>query len=363
MSNLFIIDIEPLDNRYTKQWRTHFPKVARDALGDIYTVFNIAGTVEYAQPQAGAFFDFAGTCAYKASQAQRIAKMFKDGQVKPNDVFLFTDAWNQTVHTVKYMSELLNIPVKMGGIWHAGWYDPTDILGATIKNKTWAYELERSYYAALDWNWFGTKYNKDLFCRTLNLELDSETETKCFVTGVYPFDWIKDLRNKQPKQNRVVFPHRLNYDKAPHLFDALKEEVQRTHPHIEFIKTQELNLDKKDYYELLKTCKVIFSANKHENLGIGTFESMSAGCLPVLPAKLSYGEIYNDWCLYFIGVDFYDNFDAYKGNIAKMIIDRVENYDQYVPQLNADIDHIQRTYFTGNKMFADIRYDYEKDLV
>ena len=352
MRTLYIVDIEPLDNRYTKQWQRYFPQIAEKHLGDIFTVQNISGEAEgYDAPTAGAFFNFAGTCEYKASQAAKIAKMFGDGTVKKGDYFFFTDAWNQTVHFVKYMSELTGIKVYMGGIWHAGWYDPTDILGSTIENKAWARDLERSMFHALDQNFFGSEHNKNLFIKTLDISQTS----KCYSPGVYPLEWIKNLRNKQPKKDIVVFPHRLNNDKAPWIFDELREEVQRTHPEIEFIKTQEQNFSKEQYYEFLKSCKVIFSANRHENLGIGTFESMSAGCLPIVPDKLSYREIYQAPFKYAVNEDFYSNFALYKPALANQIIDFVENYESYHIHLETQLDRIQSTFFSGDKMFKDIR--------
>jgi hypothetical protein len=356
MRTLYIVDIEPLDNRYTKQWQTYFPQIAEKHLGDVFAVENISGSAEgYDAPQAGAFFNFAGTCEYKATQAAKIARMFGDGTVKKGDYFLFTDAWNQTVHFVKYMSELTGIKVYTGGIWHAGWYDPTDILGATIENKSWARAMEVSMYYALDQNFFGTQHNLDLFLKTLDLKNTESRERRCFSPGVYPLEWIKNLRNNRPKKDIVVFPHRLNYDKAPWIFDELQQEVQRTHPEIQFIKTQERNLSKEAYYELLSECKVIFSANKHENLGIGTFEAMSAGCLPIVPNKLSYREIYAPPFKYEVDEDFYSNFAIFKPALASMIIDFVENYDNYRIHLETQLDRIQSTFFSGDKMFKDIR--------
>lgn len=353
MKKLYIVDIEPLDNRYTKQWQWYFPEVAQNSLRDLYEVVNISGDAEgYDKPTAGAFFNFAGTCEYKASQAAKIARMFGDGTIKEGDYFLFTDAWNQTVHFVKYMSELTGTRVHLGGIWHAGWYDPTDILGVTIKDKAWARSMELSMYHAFDQNFFGSEHNKQIFIEAIPV---IDQAKKCFGPGVYPLEWIADLRNAQVKKDIVVFPHRLNYDKAPWVFDELQAEVHKTHPHIEFVKTQEQNFTKEQYHEFLKTCKVIFSANRHENLGIGTFEAMSSGCLPIVPDKLSYHEIYKAPFKYEVDVNFYENFGKYKTALAAKIIDFVTNYDSYVPELEAQLDHIQKTYFSGTAMFGDIR--------
>lgn len=350
MKNLFIVDIEPLDGRYTKQWQTWIPELATIHLGDKMNIVPIKGHSEgYDVPQSGSFFNFFATCEYKASQALAISKLFQDGKVQEDDIFFFTDAWNQTIHSVMYMSELSNIKVKMAGIFHAGWYDPTDILGYTIKNTAWAKELERSYFYALDKIFFGTQQHLDKFHKNLDLASDSKSK----VCG-YPLEYIKELRNTNVKKNIVVFPHRLNPDKAPWIFDILEQEVIALRPDIKFIKTQEQNFSKDQYYDLLKTCKVIFSANKHENLGIGTFEAMTAGCLPILPDKLSYAEMYSSEFKYQVEDDFYENFDAYKMNLVDMIISFIDGYDDLYDIWSSDVNNIQNKFFSGTQMLESM---------
>lgn len=355
MRNFYIVDIEPLDNRYTKQWRSHIPEISKKYLGNDYNVVNIAGEVSnYSAPQPGAFFDFIGTCAYKASQSSKIAEMFQAGLVKDGDIFFFTDAWNQTAHFIKYMSELKNLDVKMAGIWHAGAYDPTDILGVTIKNKQWVYDFERSLYHAFDLNFFGSYHNSNLFLHTLGLGETEKSLQKCKSTGVYPLEWIMDLQNTEPKENIVVFPHRLNYDKAPWVFDEIANQVNALRPDIKFVKTQELGLSKDEYYEFLKKCKVVFSANKHENLGIGTFEAMASGCLPLLPNKLSYAEMYDNEWKYEVDGNLYDQ-NVDRSKFATQIINLVTNYDAYKPALTAQLNKTFSTYFSGEKMFNEMK--------
>lgn len=354
MNTLWIVDIEPLDNRYTKQWQTHIPELARKFLGHKYNVCNISGHADgYDKPRKGAFFDFAATCEYKADQARNIAKLFGDGvHVKAGDVFFFTDAWNQTVHSVKYMSELLNIPVKIAGIWHAGWYDPTDILGMTIGNHQWVEHLECSMANAYDLNMFGTQQHLDKF-RLVHNEID---DSKFAVCG-YPLEYIRGLSNNKMKENIVVFPHRLNPDKAPHVFDAIRtyvhDELHRKD--ILFFKTQEQDLSKDGYYEFLKRCKVVFSANKHENLGIGTFEAMTAGCIPVVPDKLSYAEMYPLKFKYECKDSLYDlNPDEIKA-LAMRIVSDIDQYDMLNILRHQSVERIQQVFFDGTDMMDLLR--------
>jgi glycosyltransferase involved in cell wall biosynthesis len=355
MKKLFIVDIEPLDNRYTKQWHTWVPKLAQQLLSDKFEVHVITGDgQEYLKPQAGAFFDFASTCFYKADQAKTIAHLFKHGEVKAGDVFFFTDAWNQTIHTVRYISELNEIPVKCAGIWHAGWYDPTDILGIKIKNVEWVRHLEMSMVEAYDLNFFGTVQHMRKF-QLKHLEANKDTMVVCG----YPLEYIRTLENTTLKTNTVVFPHRLNEDKAPWLFDKLEQTVHDMYGRtdIKFVKTQEQGFSKEQYYDFLKTCKVVFSANKHENLGIGTFEAMTAGCIPIVPNKLSYAEMYNDIFKYNIDeeADIYNFPDLYMESLGKMVINFVDNYDTYQVERQNDVTFIQRNFFDGTDMMEQLR--------
>lgn len=57
---------------------------------------------------------------------------------------------------------------------------------------------------------------------------------------------------------------------------------------------------------MMKEAMVIFSTNKHENLGVGTFEAMMLGVYPMLPNKLSYKEMYTADYKYPTVIDMYD---------------------------------------------------------
>jgi hypothetical protein len=51
--------------------------------------------------------------------------------------------------------------------------------------------------------------------------------------------------------------------------------------------------NKKEYYKLLSKAKISFSASTQETFGIGTVEAMMLGCIPLVPRRLSYVELYN----------------------------------------------------------------------
>ena len=357
MRNIFLVPIEPLDNRYTKQWFDYIPSRLTQEFPDCQIV-NVEGYAQsYERPTAGAFFDFAATCEYKASQAKIIAQLFQSGDVKPNDIFFFTDAWNQTIHYVQYIAELTNIPVKCVGIWHAGWYDPTDILGFTVKNSNWISQLEQSMFNAYDLNFFGTQQHWEKFKK----RYPSAEYSKARVAG-YPLDYLSQvskLASFKDKRKMVVFPHRLNDDKAPYIFDWIKDYVRSTMQRmdIDFVKTQELGLSKEDYYKTLNESMVIFSANKHENLGIGTFEAMMLGSCPLVPDKLSYHEMYPDQYKYDAVEDMYTD-ESYWKILATFIVDVIDNYDESVYNtIIEDSQAIFKKFFSCDDMLEIIKKD------
>jgi hypothetical protein len=179
---VYIVDIEAVETRYTAQWKKYLPEQLRNALvrdGLKYiegTRFEYESTTVPSTdvvvisggetPQAttpGAFLNFGGTNVYKSNQLMQIGEMFCDGKVKDGDYFLFTDAWNPTVIQLRYMAELLGVNIRIGGMWHAGSYDPADFLGRLIGNKPWVRNAEKSMYHCYDHNFFATDFHIDLF--------------------------------------------------------------------------------------------------------------------------------------------------------------------------------------------------------
>ncbi len=113
-------------------------------------------------------------------------------------------------------------------------------------------------------------------------------------------DWKKEVNKRlnknvlDIKRNLIVFPHRLDKEKAPEIFDKLAKRM----PEYEFVKTMEVTKDKKEYYELIRYAKVVFSASLQETFGIGTVEAMMLGAIPVVPNRLTYPELYSTRFIY-----------------------------------------------------------------
>ena len=325
MSTIYIICLEPIDQRYTKQWYTNIPNILEQRIqeqGLDYQVVTIEGETVPDNTTAGAFLDFGATNVYKASQTVTVSKMFSAGEIKPGDKFLVTDAWNFIITPIKYMSDLLDIPVEIHSIWHAGAYDPSDILGYKM-NKPWPWEAERSWYHSSDYNYYASENHRRMFLNNLNIP--EEYHYKAVRSGQPHELIIADLVKHQstPKQNRVMWPHRYNADKQPEIAEDLSTDF-------DMVITQKMNLSKPDYYDTMGTSKLIFSCALHENLGISVMEAVLTGAIPVVPDRCSYSEMYLDEFKY--PSEWTINQESYEKNkhrVVEFIQDKLDNYSNY----------------------------------
>jgi hypothetical protein len=333
MTKIYIVPIEPINTRYTRQWYTHIPesleKMAKDRKMEIDIVV-VDGEQVPPVPSPGAFLDFGATNIYKSSQLATIAEEFQHARVKPGDTFLFTDAWNPTVISVKYMSELLNIPVEIHGMWHAGSYDPQDFLGRLIGDKPWVRNAEKSMFECYDTNWFATHFHSNLFLRELlGMEnIFSQDETEEFIVGCphseinrlkltgWPMDYLFDVLGPYAtleKKQQICFPHRIAPEKQLEIF----KDLAATMPEFEWIVCQERELTKHEYHTILGESKMVFSANLQETYGISCIEGLICGAIPLVPDRLSYSEMYDVPFKY--PSEWTKNWESYQANKPSLV--------------------------------------------
>lgn len=325
MRKIFLIDLEKVPSRYTWEWHSHFPKTLVEAGFSV----TVVGDPEYqVDASAGGFLNFIATNKYKALQVNLIADLFINGEVDDDSIFLFADAWHPGVINTKYMIDLYCSKARIAGLWHAGSYIDEDILGQRIKDKSWSYATEQAIYHAIDFNMFATAWHLNHFERTLGVK------GKSYLTG-WPMSYVKDIDfPKVEKRNQVVFPHRISPEKHVEVFDALATIL----PQYEFVACQRQNMSKQEYHLTLAQSKVMFSAATLETLGICQVEAMAAGCLPLVPDRLSYSEMYmGDKFLYPDGCSIED--------IAGRIIAMVEGYDSLMPEMTAEYERQFRMFF------------------
>ena len=352
---IYIVDIEPLETRYTKQWKEHLPKQLTANTTEPVVIIDGGETPPTTTP--GAFLNFGGTNVYKSRQMMKISEMVTKDEIKPGDYFLFTDAWNPCVIQLKYMKELLGLDIQIGGMWHAGSYDPHDFLGRLIGDRNWVRHSEYAMFDCYDHNYFATEFHIDMFTKGVLQKYDGHSPAIVYPSIVqtgWPMEYLEDTMKEYkgiPKENIVLFPHRVAPEKQPEIFKDLAESL----PEYEFIVCQEQNLSKHQYHSLLGSAKVVFSANLQETLGISWYEGALVDTIPMVPDRLSYTEMATDDFKYNERwTSSFQNYQNIKPELIAAIRDRIENYDKYHNKLGQQRGKLE-SFFSGEKLYNTIK--------
>jgi hypothetical protein len=355
MTKVYLIDLEAVETRYTAQWKKYLPELLRGHGLDVQV---IAGPEDIPQATTpGAFLNFGGTNVYKSSQVEQISRLFCSGSINSGDHFLFTDAWHPGIINLKYMSELLEIPVKIHALWHAGSYDPQDFLGRLIGNAPWVRHAEKSFFHAIDGNYFATKFHIQLFERNLlEMELTGGqwANGKIIRTG-WPMEYMRDELSQyvgMEKRNLILFPHRIAPEKQVEIF----RDMQRHMPEYEFVVCQDHQLSKHEYHTLLGQAKMVFSANLQETLGISCYEGAVVGAMPLVPDRLSYTEMYSDEFKYPSSwtID-WDHYVHHKKELHYRIYTMVKNFDRRTAAVKQLADTLNDNFFSADALIEQLR--------
>jgi len=353
MSRIFLVDLEAVETRYTGQWKSHVPDLLKKRGHDVQIISGPTDIPSATTP--GAFLNFGGTNIYKASQVEQMGRLFCDGAVHPGDHFIFTDAWHPGIINLKYMSELLQIPVKIHALWHAGSYDPQDFLGRLIGDTPWVRHAEKSFFAAIDHNYFATQFHIDMFCKNLLDDTLEDTiqefikEGKIVRSG-WPMEYMTDtllMYKNMPKRDLILFPHRIAPEKQVEIFRDLKHHL----PQYEFVVCQDQYLTKNEYHNLLGEAKIVFSANLQETLGISWYEGAVVDAIPMVPDRLSYSEMAFDTFKYpSEWTENYAAYEAHRPELCHRIIENMEFYRTRLPNLNKQVESLKEHFFSCNKL-------------
>lgn len=276
---IYLIHIEPINKRYSKQWLDDWKKYA-----DV-----VIGSEKVQEIYDGEFLDVIGTNKFKLEQGIEICNYIQSGQITDNDTLLFLDLWNPVVTNIAYIRDCLDMKFKMVGYFHAGTWDENDFLHK--KNlQSWSRGLEHSMGLAVDEIIVATEYHKKLIQEHFKLDNIVVDKFPIFIDGHKP----------KPKQNIVVFPHRIAPEKQPELFDEVRLKYNKWYGNeCMWVKTAEECKSKDEYYDVMSRAKVSVSFALQETFGIAMLESMNLGCVPLAPNRLSYKETIDEEYLYY----------------------------------------------------------------
>jgi len=363
---IYLIDLEAVETRYTGQWKTHLPALLQKRGHNVQVISGPTDIPNATTP--GAFLNFGGTNIYKSNQVEQISRLFCAGRISAGDHFIFTDAWHPGIINLKYMSELLNIPVKIHALWHAGSYDPQDFLGRLIGDAPWVRHAEKSFFHAINNNYFATDFHIEMFMR--NLLNDGMTENPWLgddindalqrkipkiVRSGWPMEYMVDtllMYKNMPKRDLILFPHRMAPEKQLPIFEDLRQHL----PQYDFKICQEYQLTKNEYHNMLGEAKLVFSANLQETLGISWYEGALVDAIPMVPDRLSYKEMALDTFKYpSEWTESFESYTVHRKEICNKIIQYMENYEKFLPSLNKQTELLTKHYFSCDNLLEKLK--------
>lgn len=287
MSKVIYVPLEHIEGRYTVHMDRDITNFLEESGIDYYKVIPLQESPPLPE---GMFLNAAFTTKFKSMQMALIADMYEHNMIEDGDVFFFSDIWFPGIESIAYMNYFHKKETSITGIIHAGSFTDTDFVRDL---ERWAKNFEDIVFDISD-----KVFCASNFIRNDIIKKRIVDPNKLIVSGL-PVDFsgldkYKDLQ----KENIVVFNGRVCDEKQPWLFDELERQVKARGIDAKFIKTQEENLSKDAYYELLGRSKCTVSYALQENFGFGIAEASYLSSTPVVPNRLVYPELYSSKYLY-----------------------------------------------------------------
>lgn len=280
------LPIEPIEMRYSADWYKWFQDGLTSRFpGKVVTI----GDQNLYEIHEGEFLDVYDTNIYKARQLSQTVEVIKSMPDVDTLIFM-TDGWFPGVEMFAYIRDILHLPITIKGIFHCGTYAKFDLLDVA-GCESWGRALEESWGVLFDEIFVGSYHHFNTLTGVRRIH------TK--VTKVpYPVRSNTDLRGI--KSNMVLYPHRFSVDKHPETFDIFSRMYKERYPQeeVEFVKSFDVITQKHDYYDLLRSAKVVFSGVRGEMFGIAMIEAVNAGAWPIAPNKFAYPETLGTFRLY-----------------------------------------------------------------
>jgi len=280
-NKIIYLPIEELPARYTQMMNAAiYPKV------DISLYPKVEIDTEI---KRGQFLDIVNTCKFKAAQLQMVADLFNEGKIENGDSFLIGDIFFPGIEMIKYMSELLELDVKVFGINYAGRADKTDFVQQL---SYWADASEAGYHFICDGIFVGSDDHKENVCNHFKLN-----PATVYTTGlVWDLEYMNLFTSEGDKEDFVIWPHRFSKEKGiAELIEFAKftdkkiiitssgpaKDLGKLPKNIEY----RHSLTKAEYFDLMKRAKWYLSTAYQETFGYTIQEAIYFGCEILVPNR------------------------------------------------------------------------------
>jgi hypothetical protein len=287
MSKIIYLPLEHIESRYTVHMDRDILKYLENSGKEYIRIYPDIPSPQ--KMKAGSFLDAEFTIRFKAAQIAEVARLYREDVIDTGDIVWSSDLWHPGLpESIAYMNYFAKKNVRLRGLIHAGSFTDTDFVRDM---ERWAKNFEDNLFDIADEIYCGSDFIKDDIVKKRIIQPD-----KLVPTG-FPLDTENlDKVKKVEKENIVIFSGRNVDEKQPWLFKQMRDKIGDNH--IRFINTLEHNFSKEEYYDLLAKAKVVVSFALQENFGYSVQEAVYLGCVPILPNRLVYPELYIEEYLY-----------------------------------------------------------------
>jgi len=305
---VYILPIEPLEERYSEQWYRWFPEAfaRRGVRRRVIDGETLTDTVE-----VGTFLDVNSTLAYKASQLQVVAGLFHRREIQDGDAFFVADVEFWGIEAIRYLADLNGLKnIRIFGFAHAGSYTTEDFFSRCAE---YAQVYEHGWGKVFDKIFVGSTYHQKKLARNRNIPIE-----KIVVTG-NPYDVAgvrQSIRRAACSRPMVIHTNRPDPEKRPEDTLRVFEVLHELHPDWLFAVTTSRKvwgyekvrqqarrlqdewglmvmegLTKQEYLNMLAEATVMTGNTIEENFGYCVLESLIANTIPVVPNNYSHPEL------------------------------------------------------------------------
>jgi glycosyltransferase involved in cell wall biosynthesis len=308
---IWVLPLEPLEERYTKQWYFWF-KEEFEKKNIPFTY--VDGEMLTTTVECGTVLDAEGTNYWKASQMLKVIKAFKNKEVKNGDVFFTMDMWHPALEMIPYMATLEKIKVDIYAFLHAGSYTFMDFAEPMAP---WARYFEQGWAKMCTGIFVGSHYHKNKF---IAKRVDSSYSSKIHVVGnPMRLGQIGVLTPPEKREKVIIFTHRFDLEKGVLQFISLMENLWADRQDFKVVITTsrpvfssnspealealenakfryevKAGLTKDEYYAELEKAKIFVSTTEEENFGYCLTEAIARGVIPVVAEDFSHPELVED---------------------------------------------------------------------
>jgi hypothetical protein len=217
---------------------------------------------------------------------------------------------------------------------------------------------EKSFYHAIDHNYFATDFHIQMFGKNLlgwpqEMQSANYRAHNIIRTG-WPMEYMEQTLTpykNTAKRDLILFPHRIAPEKQVEIFRDIATHL----PQYEFVVCQYQQLTKHEYHTLLGQSKIVFSCSLQETLGIGCYEGALVDAVPMVPDRLSYKEMYYEGFKYpSEWTESWEKYETYRQHVCHYIVTTMEHYDKRVSYVRKQSQDLTNKFFSCDRLLENL---------